>query len=83
MAHFLFTAVFKPLATGLGRPVDLKRLAEYGTYHIFARADVLPGMEAGVFSPGDDFKKNGRGLCGNPAAKIRNASNFKCLVRIM
>jgi hypothetical protein len=81
MADSLSTAVFKPLAMGLGRPVDLKCLAEYHVYRFVARSHFLPGMEAGLFSPGNDFKKSGRRRRRYPAAKIRTTSNLKCLSR--
>jgi hypothetical protein len=79
MADSLSAAGLKPLAMGLGRPVDLECLAEYHAYRFVARTHFLPGMEAGVFSPGNDFKKSGRRRRRYPAAKIRNTSSLKCL----
>jgi hypothetical protein len=81
LAYPLFIAVFRPLAIGMGWSVGIKCLAQYGIDRIFTRSHVLPGLEARLFSPGDDFQKNGRRFRGHPAAKIRNTANFKCLIK--
>jgi hypothetical protein len=47
-------------AMGLEWPVGIKCLAQYGVHRLFTGSDFLPGMEAGLFSPGNDFKKDGR-----------------------